>query len=404
MIWNWLRGKETATSLRDRLGWGAAHPSERGRIWLHGASVGELQAARHLIETLLDKTPHDVIVTANSATGQAMVEGWAIPRVAVARAPADAFGATGRFLSRWDVRCLISLENELWPNRISTCKRRNIPVFGAATRTPKAAETKGWKAGLIHRTLARYTRIWPQTVAHEKALTSIVGSDTIGPIYDAKATVETGQLAQSFPADLQVWQGRQIILAASTHAPEERLLAKAFQTAIVQNPDLRLIIAPRHPERGGQIARSLESHTISMACRSEGEVVADDTTLYIADTLHEMGKWYAAADWTIIGGTFAPKGGHTPVEPILAGSVPAFGPDMRNHQDIADTLIQKGAALQITDEAGLVAFMSAPDAARDRGEMLTAGQSVLAEKRQRARDISQEIASAVMASVSHGNP
>ena len=393
LLWGWVRGRETRASLMQRMALHQAPaPSAGPRIWVHGASVGELRAAKHLIERLLDNGTHGLIVTANTQTGVQVARSWALDGVSCRRAPADSFGATSRFLTHWHVQALLTLENELWPNRVRACARRAIPAFGVGTRVPGAARTGGIVRRIAVDTLSAYRRIWPQHEAARDELQGLVAAELIGAPYNAKATLPWRPDRVAPPAELAPWAGLDIVLAASTHAPEESLLAQVLAQASEANPSLRMIIAPRHPDRGHRIARSLEKYGMSMACRSENERITADTRLYLADTMGEMDLWYGAAARTIIGGTFAPKGGHTPIEPILADSLVLHGPDTRNHQDSFAALDAAGGAILMADQAALVAALSRPMHADELAAGLAAGRRVVMTLAQEAKLRSNEIA------------
>ena len=408
LLWAWVRGKETRTSLAERLVIGSMTSRRETpptlSIWVHGASVGELRAARHLITRLQEHSNFALVVTTNTASAQAMVSEWDVPRLHVARAPADAFGATARFLRRWRVAAQVTLENELWPNRMRVCRAHNLQVFGVGTRPPAALARGKFAKRIAAQSLGLYSRIWPLNSASRQSLAEVIPDARLDTAFNAKATVPAQPKGAPKSQVLAAWAGCDIVLAASTHAPEERLLLDAYRQALPKNPALRMIIAPRHPDRGPRLSRALTNNDISLACRSEGEQVHAHTNLYLADTLHEMALWYHGAPRTIIGGTFAPKGGHTPVEPILAGSLPLHGPDCRNHQDMFDALDLAGGAILLRDQTALIDQLATMMPEPMRRAKLAQGRDVVATLGATAMAQSDAIARYVAQQLNTGNP
>lgn len=327
-------------------------------IWVHGASVGELRAARPLIEALAGSTGAPLLVTANSVTGRNMVADWRLPGWSAQLAPLDSRAAMTRFLRRWRPRLLVSLEGEFWPNRFALCKGAGVPVIGVGSRLSAASAARGGPAAsLRRRTLGLMTEVWPLDAANADRLAAAgMPKEILRPAFNAKLLHLPDAGTAAVPPDLAAWNGLNIVLAASVHAGEEAMIVGAFAVALAIRPDLRLILAPRHPGRAADFARACASRQLAVATRSRREMPQRLTPVYLADTLHDMPFWYAAAPVTIIGGTFLNLGGHTPVEPVLAGSFPIHGPDIANHADAFAALARAGACAR-ADSAGELADM-----------------------------------------------
>jgi 3-deoxy-D-manno-octulosonic-acid transferase len=158
--------------------------------------------------------------------------------------------------------------------------------------------------------------------------------------------------------------GRKVVLAASTHPGEEALVADAFREAGCE--DALLVVAPRHPERGPDIARDLAAPR-----RSAGE---DPTgPVYIADTLGELGLFFRLAEVVVMGGSFVPGvGGHNPLEPARIGRPILTGPHAFNATDLYAALFAEAAAIEAADGAALTrhlrGLLANPVIARRMGE------------------------------------
>jgi 3-deoxy-D-manno-octulosonic-acid transferase len=152
----------------------------------------------------------------------------------------------------------------------------------------------------------------------------------------------------------------EVLLAASTHEGEEALVLDARPAWA------RLVIlAPRHPRRADEVAALLAARGMAFGRRTRGDAPGD-MQVYLADTLGEMGLWYAMAGVTVIGGTFTARGGHTPFEPAAAGSAIVHGPDVANFSEPFARLADTGGALAVADGAGLAAALAGLTPARQQ--------------------------------------
>ena len=355
LLWRVVRGTERWGDLSQRVGGG---DGLAGSIWLHGASNGELTSARPLIEALIAAYPdQSVVVTANTLTGRDLVAGWGLPRVIARLAPLDLRWVLVRFRARWRPVVLIFLENELWPNRIATARE---PVLAVAARI-SARSALQWSRvpkfarGLVQRIVA----LFPQDADSADRFAAL-GLDRarVGPVTDLKRAVTLANPSQDALSDLKPHFPRdETILAASTHPGEEVRVLAAFRSARQANPNLKLILAPRHPARGDDVAAMIRDAGLSFARRSASDLPTAATQVYLADTLGEMPLWYALAGQSFVGGSLVAKGGHTPFEPLQAGSAIMHGPHVENFRAVYQTLDTAEAAVRVDDADGLARAM-----------------------------------------------
>ncbi|WP_287185148.1 3-deoxy-D-manno-octulosonic acid transferase [Rhodovulum sp.] len=338
----------------ERLGGGPdAGPDAGPVIWLHGASNGELASARGLVDRLLDRRPGArLVVTCNSATGRALVRGWGLDRVAVRLAPLDYRWALARFLSRWQPAALVLIESELWPNRLAAMAARGRPVLVVGARmSARSAARWGRLPGLVGAMLARVGYLSAQDAASGARFVAL-GLDParLGPVVDLKsdgaapAPPDPDALARLAP----LFPRGDTLLAASTHEGEERAVLAAFAAARTTRPGLRLILAPRHPRRSPEIAAEIARTGLPFATRSRGEAPGPDMPVYLADTMGEMGLWYALAGIGFIGGSLVDRGGHTPWEPAARGTAILHGPHVANFARVYAALDAAGGARRVT--------------------------------------------------------
>lgn len=328
--------------LAQRLG--LHRPATPGpRLWLHGASNGELTSARWVLAGLIERHPGlRVLVTCNTRTARLMVQDWQMPGVTASLAPLDGGGAVGRVLRRWTPVALISLEGEVWPHRMASTAARGLPVLMLGARmSQRSARMWSRVAGLAARTLGVVTFASAQDAVSQANLIALgLPGAAIGPMLDLKAQAVA---RMPVPATLARDKRAGWLLAASTHEGEEGMVLDGFAASGLSH----LILAPRHPRRGPAIAAMLSARGIAFARRSAG-AEPGDAPVFLADTLGEMDLWYARCGICLIGGTLVDKGGHTPWEPARHRAAILHGPSLRNFAQPFAALDAAGAALPVT--------------------------------------------------------
>ena len=347
---------ESRVDVEERLGHGAA-PCD---LWLHGASLGELTSARWLVAALqADRPGLTVLVTANTLTGRQMVRDWQMPGVTARLAPLDLRGALRRFLRASGPKALLSLEAEYWPLRFAACADREIPVVLLGARMSERSFRRWQNRSAIAATMLGAVQLASaQDAASRRHLLQLgLPTHAVQPDLDLKAQAMAHQPTPVTPdrAARETW-----LLAASTHQGEEALVLAAFAR---QSRFTHLIVAPRHPDRGAEIATLL--HGTDFARRSQG-AEPGGTRIYLADTLGEMDRWYATCGAVVIGGSFAPRGGHTPWEPAHFGTAMLHGPDTRNFAAAFAALDDNLGAIPVTADTLHAALVTLDGPSQDR--------------------------------------
>lgn len=348
-----------------------ADPAPGPHVWLHGASNGELASARPVLEALVEARPDlHWLITANTPTGVALAQGWALPRTSVRPAPLDLAGTTRRTCRNWTIRAHVTLESELWPNRILLCPG---PVIGLGTRLSEGS-ARTWRRfpRLARRLLTRLDLVVPQDPGTARRLLDLgLSKEVLGPVIDLKAFYSPPP-----PAEAPAFDRAHTWLAASTHEGEEAAVLDAHAALLTQDPGLRLILAPRHPARAEDIAAQIRARGLTLTRRSLAQD-PEGAQVYLADTMGEMALWYARAGRVFIGGTLTDRGGHTPYEPAAFGAALLHGPDMRNFTTAAERLAQAGASVTIRDEAALAEALRALSDAAAQAQAGAAARTAL---------------------------
>ena len=357
-VWRWLLGREPRFALGQRLGF--VPPAAAGQtVWLHAASNGELASARWVIEDLLAaRVGLQVLVTTNTTTAQAMGAAWGLSGVTVAFAPLDLGPALRRVLQRWHPQALITVEGEIYPRRFALCAAAQVPIALIGARMSERS-FRGWQAlqPVMERALGRVAMASVQDEASVQRLLALgLPLAAVRAPCDLKAVAIARLPVPSLPPreSRTRW-----LLAASTHAGEEAVVLDAFLQ--VRDAFDHLIIAPRHPRRADEVAALIAARGLGMTRRSTGEM-PETAPVFLADTMGEMDLWYALCGVCIVGGSFVPKGGHTPWEPVRMGCAVVHGPWVDNFAAPYATLAKAGGALQVQgagDLAQILASLSA---------------------------------------------
>lgn len=340
-----VRGDGVA--LKERMGYLA--PDATPRIWIHAASNGEVVSARPVVDRLLAEG-RALLVTVNTDSAAAAVRSWDMPGLRVHLAPLDLRSATRRVYTRLNIVALVTLETDLWPERILTCPGPVLVLGGRLTER----SAKGWARfdRLAHKVLGRIDYLSAQDRGSMERFHRLgLRPEAVGPVFDLKA-LYTPPDAQPDAALRAAFPRHDTWLAASTHDTEDIILLAAHKAALRQRPGLRLILAPRHPKRGDAIAALIREAGLSVARRSAGDDPAG-AQVYLVDTMGEMHLWYALAGITFVAGSLSDRGGHTPYEPAAFRSAILHGPDTANFTAAYDRLHQADAARMVRDSGEL---------------------------------------------------
>ncbi|WP_265500631.1 3-deoxy-D-manno-octulosonic acid transferase [Paracoccus beibuensis] len=325
-------------ALRQRLL--CADSPGRARIWLHAASVGELTSARVVVDALAAR--HPLLVTTNSETGRAMAQGWGLP---ARLAPLDLPGALDRFLDATEPQLALTVEGEFWPLRSRRLAERGVAqAMIGARMSERSAATWTRLPRVIRPMLGRIDALSAQDQASEARLLNLgLPARSLLPRLDLKLLAPA---AEAPPPDDPLRD--RTILAASTHEGEDAPILDAFARLLAHRPDLRLIVAPRHPRRAEAIAALIAARGLPFTRRSDGAAEATDGAVLLADTLGEMSCWYVRAGICLVGGSLTDHGGHTPWEPAARRCALLRGPHYANFVEAFDALQAAGAAEAVT--------------------------------------------------------
>ena len=388
LLWRGLSDRSYWQGLGERLGFGRRLPT--ASVWLHAVSLGEMAAAAPLLRALRARHPGvPLVVTTATPAGRARAR--ALSEDADIRyLPYDTPGSVRRFLARTQPRAAIIMETELWPNLLRECDLSGIPVLLASARlsTKSVARYRRF-GGLFRNVFTANLTIAAQTAADAERFAAIgavavkvVGNVKFDVELDADAAAAGSALRVAYGAAQEAGAARAVWIAGSTHAGEEEQVLDAHALLRTQYPAAILLLVPRHRDRFEGVAELLKSRGIVFARRSRmaGGIAA--ASVLLVDTVGELAVLYASADVAFVGGSLVPIGGHNLLEPAALGLPVLTGPSHSNSQEIAQLLLARGAALEVSGAAELSAalgrLIADPQECRRMGQI---GREIVAANR-----------------------
>jgi 3-deoxy-D-manno-octulosonic-acid transferase len=357
--WFLWKGRSTGKYLRtfrERMGRLPVYLNVDGErsIWVHAVSVGEVLAARPLVESLKTRFPGlRVFLSTATMTGNAVARRSVRGTDGLFYAPFDWPGPVRKALAILNPALLVLVETEIWPNLIHEARAKGTRVAVVNGR-------------ISPRSFARYrlVRRWLGSVLHEVDLFLMQAESHAERVRGIGAPAEKVRVTGNLKFDaaeapraperlvrLLLDGGRRdrpVWVAGSTVTGEEELVLRALHRVRERLPETRLVLAPRHPERFSDVPALVEAAGFRCRRRSEldpgrwrgGEVL-------LLDTMGELAQIYPLATVVFVGGSLVPSGGHNILEPAVAAKPIVVGPHMENFQEIAEQFRAEGAMVQV---------------------------------------------------------
>ena len=349
------RGKEDQLRSAERLGQASLQRPNGLLVWIHAASVGETNAILPLMESLRMRRPEvQFLLTTGTVTSAQLAAERLDARDIHQYAPLDAPQCVANFLDHWQPNLALLTESELWPNTILDCHTKDIPLAIVNGRMSDRSYRRWRKnSGLAHPLFGRLRLVLAQNRQLARRFRELGARDvrSVGNLKIDAPKLPVDPVKQSelraAIANRPVW------IAASTHPGEEDAVIAAHRRLTEDFPDLLTVIAPRHPARGGDISGQARAAGLQTAQRSAGELPGADTSIYVADTIGEIGTFYSLIPIAFIGGSLIQRGGQNPIEAVRFDTTVITGPDQSNFADAYRELLSNHGAVQIEDAATL---------------------------------------------------
>ncbi len=359
----------TVDRAHEKLGHATAPRGDGPLIWFHAASVGETLSVLALIDRMGVALPQaQFLMTSGTGSSAKLVATRLPPRTVHQFAPLDAPGPMKRFLRHWRPDAAVFVESELWPQMLRRTYESGARMAMVNARLSERSIAR-WRK---HPATARYLlEVFDLILTQNDAMAGAMVGLNAPPDRVARG-VNLKSMAGALPVDEDALfearaslGHRPVWIASSTHEGEEKTVLKAHKTLLQRYPDLCLILAPRHPERGDKVTGLIAGAGLSLTRRTRGD--APGGQVFLADTLGELGTWYALADLVFLGGSLHPIGGHNPYEVAQSGAFVLSGTHVANFAETYAEMETQGAARLVADGDDLaqrVGDLLSDDAAR----------------------------------------
>ncbi len=343
---------------------------------MHSASVGETLSLRSFIAEWQHYHPTDNILITTTTVTAAKIACEQFPNVHHQFIPFDSWFWVKRFLNHWKPDRIFFVESELWPNLITICHQRKIPMTLLNARLSDRSFHR-WKR--CHRTASTILNMFNECLAQGTETAErlrILGAKNVSVMANLKFGVKPLLVDSTLLMQLQTYFAeRPIWIAASTHKGEEARIIDAHKVFKKKIPALVTIIAPRHPHRATDIYIEARKAGLTVQLLSTFRVTPQSATLdgIIVDVIGQLGTFYTACNVVFMGGSFIPHGGQNPIEPALFGKPILYGSYMHNFREVCSILNHAGAqTVNNTEELviALTELFQHPNIRQQKGQTL----------------------------------
>ncbi|SRR5579875_1210725 len=346
----------TGDELRARMG--RVPVTERGALWFHGASAGEMAGAARLVTALHDHGyDFPAIFTASNRAGVDYIARLQTRNTAAALVPWDVSAWIGRAFDTWQPAALFLIETELWPLLIYEAWRRAVPVLALSARIyPRDVKRYQAIRLFIEPTLRRLSRILAQNEIERERFVALGA-----PPHRCVAAGNLKHLHERVPGDplwlrseIGVGPGEPVIVFGSVHRQELALIFQAM--AEVKDKAVRFVVAPRHLSSAPDVVRGATAAGLPVALRSRMQA-GDNWRVLVLDTIGELREFYGVAVVSVIGGGFGKFGGHNPLEALEAGVPVLLGAHFDHFEHEARSLVAAAPQTMVATAAQLAAAL-----------------------------------------------
>lgn len=355
--------------------------TNRHTLWMHAVSVGEVNVCTQLIRALEPRMPNlKIVVSTTTTTGMGELQKKLPTHVSRIYYPVDLRSVVNRAIATVNPEAIVLVEAEIWPNFLWRAKNRGTPVFLVNARLSERSY-RGYKRwGFLFRPLfASFAGVGAQNEADAARLRELgcrpEAIQIVGSLKFDAAKLDERRLL-NVPAllgQLGVPPEAPLLVAGSTHAGEEAILADVYLRLRTRFPGLVLILVPRHFERSREVGRELESRGLKFHYRNEitasTQLPPGSTECLLVNTTGELKYFYEHATAIFVGKSLTAEGGQNPIEPGALGKAMVFGPNMQNFAEVVRSFLAQQGAVQVKDAAELervVGELLADPARRER--------------------------------------
>ena len=307
-------------------------------LWIHAASVGEMKIAIEVSRELIKKGHKDIFITSNTPTSKILFENSKLENITHCYLPIDFYFVIKSFVKMISAKLLIVIETEIWPNLYSLCNKNNTKVIIINARFNSPTGILGLLSNKIYKqTLNKVEHVYCKSKKDEEGYLKHINSSKVSNLGNIKYSLikEDDNVERIIE--------KKYILLASSHHREEIIIIKEWLK--LKSNKFLLVIAPRHPERLGDILSDIPLSGIKISIRSKNEKIRNSSQIYIADTIGELDSLIKFSEFTIFGGSFVDQGGHSFMEAAIHSKAIIVGPYMYNFVEETEEFLKNNALI-----------------------------------------------------------
>jgi len=378
-----LLSKRFRKALPQRMGFFQS-PSFKHPTWVHAASVGEVFCSIPLLKKIKNEFPHSrIVLTTMTSTGNETAKSYLPETDQVLFVPIDHPFIIRRTIKKIQPGLLLIAETELWPNLLRSCGKKGIPIILFNGRISQRSFRRYLLFKFFFKECLQYISLFlMQTEEDRKRIIKIGGESqktrAVGNLkFDQPFPSFTPETRNEIAKTLGLSGKENVLIAGSTHSGEEEILVTFFKQLKKKDPNLLLILAPRHLERLEEVERILKKEALSWLRKTSlpmgaGRSDQGRPEVILLDTMGELMGIYSLGTLVFIGGSLVPIGGHNPLEPLFFRKGVLFGPYMFHFSEIASRLIEAEGAIQVSGKEELFPqlkrLLSDEEARKELGE------------------------------------
>ena len=353
-----IKGKEDKYRIIERKGISNLSRPRGFLIWFNAASVGETLSILNLVEKLgKNNEKLKFLITTTSISSSKIIIKM-LPRNCIHQyAPIDTFSSTKNFLNHWKPDLSIFVESEFWPRIIYEIKKRGIPLGLINARMEKKTFENWLKIrSTSKQILDKFDFVYANdSLTAERLLKLGMSKKTLlGVVSSKEQAASLSYSLKELDKFKKILKNKKIWVAASSHEGEEEFLEEAQKLLHDYDKKFLLILVPRHPNRIKEIMKKIIANGQLIKIRSRKQKITNETSIYLADTLGDLGLWYNLSNIVFLGGSLVKIGGHNPYEPCRFGNAIITGPYVFNFQEVFDQLNCRGASITVRNVKELV--------------------------------------------------
>ena len=344
------KGKESALRYKERFGISKIFKNDNKKIiWIHAASIGEFKSANYFIESLYKKYTILVTTTTLSAANYATANYG--KKIIHQFAPLDILLWVNNFLDHWKPSLIVWVESDLWPTTLHTIKEKGINAILINLRMSPTSFSRWKRAPFFYNEIVScFSEIFAQSEMDQTRV-QLLTKNKIKFVGNLKLLTTNDALIEGNLLNLVKNENTIILMIASTHSGEEEILLPMIKNLIIQFDHLRVIIAPRHPDRAKEIISMCSS--FNLKSHLESSISDNKKSIIIINAFGILESYFSISDIVFLGGSLIPAGGHNPIEPAKNKCVILTGSKIFNWQNIFEDMSTDKAIIKIKDIAEL---------------------------------------------------